>query len=971
MLTNIKKRSALLVTLAVVCASLAVAPGTASAQSKVPNAGTSLDNHSVPANEAITTACPMSSAPAAGFTDTTSTDVDCIKMFGITQGTTATTYEPDANIPRWQMALFLHRMFVPTGLAAAGATTVPAFTDTAGLSTEIQAAITALASHGITLGTSATTFGPNDNVTREQMALFLYRLGGSITPTNVASNLGTANGIFMDGATPADIATGTYNFTDITGTTFEGMEAIIAMYNLGGTGETCTAVTIAAAAGGSCQTTYRPNADITRGEMATMVKEVLDASQARPAGCTIQNDAALVAGGGAETTLISCRNADFTPQLNTTVDEFFQVRNDTSATTAAASVPFNALSGVVNTGAGGVTGVGTAGTVDTGDRITNSLGNVAGGGCAVIAASTCRHWIHTGDQGTQYINGSTAGFLWEGALPASAAAGVFATTMTSAIDKATLGATCNFGGAGSALGGAVSVTDGECAFAGTTRTITTTFTGATAAAVVDGYTTKYTDMVVNYGGGSGNQSVTFNVSYVVSSGGVTTYDVVCSADPLPLASNAVANGGGAPGLEYYEAHTVTVDLGTAAAGSGLPTGAGDITGGSITGNTDVSCDDVPRAFADGQQSLSVNQNYATVSAAGTLTSVTATAADQYGDGIAGVSATFDTETTANQALTAEAGAVNAQRSTLVTNSSGTATLSIVVCDSASVGLSGHVAVHIDDAGGNPEVPDVAATAPGAGAVEGTTIYCVAAGADAVALNTQKRNVADAAGNDEVQRVAFTLDSNSAATDPDATGRYQLTMGNCNGAKAITTAGAITGDTLAADIKTELETLTCITTVTVTPQSANALYTYYDIAFLANTGGWDQFVLTEAVAPNELVTEGQASGSAAQLTGTVTTSTDGAYGTTFDFIDHDAGNDIILVKRTVLGRTLAGAAVVTSEYMSFGYDDTDVFQITTSAGETLAAFEAAMLADAGTITTDMAITYRTGALTTGISAFQIG
>jgi hypothetical protein len=197
------------------------------------------------------------------------------------------------------------------------------------------------------------------------------------------------------------------------------------------------------------------------------------------------------------------------------------------------------------------------------------------------------------------------------------------------------------------------------------------------------------------------------------------------------------------------------------------------------------------------------------------------------------------------------------------------------------------------------------------------------------------------------------------------------MGNCNGAKAITTAGAITGDTLAADIKTELETLTCITTVTVTPQSANALYTYYDIAFLANTGGWDQFVLTEAVAPNELVTEGQASGSAAQLTGTVTTSTDGAYGTTFDFIDHDAGNDIILVKRTVLGRTLAGAAVVTSEYMSFGYDDTDVFQITTSAGETLAAFEAAMLADAGTITTDMAITYRTGALTTGISAFQIG
>ena len=959
MLTNMKKRSALLVTLAVVCASLAVAPGTASAQSKVPNVGSAAltDPHTPPNNEAVTTACPMSSAPAAGFTDTTSTDVDCIKMFGITQGTTATTYEPDANIPRWQMALFLHRMFVPTGLAAAGATTVPAFTDTAGLSTEIQAAITALASHGITLGTSATTFGPNDNVTREQMALFLYRLGGLIVPTNVASNLGTANGIFANGAAPADIATGAYNFTDITGTTFEAMEAIIAMYNLGATGETCTATTIAAAAGASCQTTYRPSEDITRGEMATMIKEVLDASQARPAGCTIQNDQALVAGGGSETTLISCRNADFTPQLNITVDEFFQVRNDTTAATAALSVPFNALSGVVNTGAGGVTGVSTAGVVDTGDRITNSLGNVAGAGCAVTAASTCRHWIHTGDSGTQYINGSTAGFLWEGGLPATATPGVFATTMTSAIDKAALGATCDFGTPITN----VTATDGECAYQGTTRTITTTFTGATAAAVVDGYTTKYTDKVVNYGGGSGNQNVSFNISYVVSSGGVTTYDVVCSADHLPLASNA-ADDGAPAAAEYYESHEVTVDLGTAAGGSGLPTGALDITGGNITGNTDVSCDDVARAYADGQQSLTVNQNYATVSAAGTLASATATAADQYGDGIAGVAATFDTETVANAALTAEAGAVNAQRSTLVTNANGQAVLSIVVCDAASVGLSGSVGIHIDDASGNPEIADIALTAPAAGAVEGTTIYCVAAGADAVAENTQKRNVADVAGNDVTVTIAFTRDVGGAAADPGA-GNY--TLGFASGcAGATTTTAAIAHNANAAALKTAVETLTCINAVTIAGDGGGTTYTGYTIAHTANTGNWPTMVATEGTA---LTLEGDA-GVAIAVAATQNT---GAYGTTFDFIDHDAGNDLILVKRTVQERTAVGAAVVTTSYLSFGYDDTDVFQIATSAGETLAAFEAAMLADAGNIGTDMAITYRTGALTTGISAFQLG
>ena len=59
-------------------------------------------------------ACPTGSAGAAGFTDTTATDVDCIKMYGITTGVTATTYEPTASVPRWQMALFLTRMAGPT-----------------------------------------------------------------------------------------------------------------------------------------------------------------------------------------------------------------------------------------------------------------------------------------------------------------------------------------------------------------------------------------------------------------------------------------------------------------------------------------------------------------------------------------------------------------------------------------------------------------------------------------------------------------------------------------------------------------------------------------------------------------------------------------------------------------------------------------------------------------------------------------
>ena len=950
MLTNLKRRSALLLSLAVLCATVAVVPTTAgAAASKGPNLGTTVpaDPYLPPNNEAVTTACPMSSAAAAGFTDTTSTDVDCIKMFGITQGATATTYEPAASIPRWQMALFLHRMFVPTGLAAAGTTTVPAFTDTSGLSTEIQDAISAIASHGITVGTTATTFSPDDNVSRDQMALFLYRLGGKIKPYDVTTDL---TGIYADGA--GDIADESVNFSDIALTSIEAWEAIAAVYNLGGTAETCTVATAT-----TCQTTYRPFVDITRAEMATMITAVLDASNARPAGCTIQNTQTLVAGDGSETTSISCRNADFTPQLNTTVDEFYLVRDDTSAATVAASVPFVALSGLVNVGATGVAGVSTVGTVDAGDAITNALGNAAGNGCAAAAAATCRHWIHTGDQGSLYVDGTTDGFLWEGALSATAVGSAYATTMTSAINNAALSAPCDFSSIAN-----VAAADGECAYQGTTRTITTTLTGASSAAVVDGYTVKYTDKVVSYGGGTGNQTVSFNTVYVATVGGVATFDVVCSADHLPLASNATDDGAPAA-AEYYESHEVTVDLGTAAAGTGHPALAADITGGSIVGNTDVSCDDVPRAYSDGQQTLAVNQNYATVSTAGTLATATATATDQYGDGIAGVAVTFDTETVKNAALTAEAALVNATRSTLITNSSGIASYSGVVCDSASVGLSGTVAFLVDDSdGAGTRMSDTNASVPSA-TVEGTTIHCVVAGTDTATNVTMPMNVTVA---DETQTVTFNCDDDSALCDPGDEGTYTLSIGDATTCGATFTTDPIGGDILAAAIEVLIEALTCVDAVTITPSSADALYTSYVVAFPANTGDWPQMVLAEVAAPGL-----QEEAGTQVMTATVTTSQAGAYGTTFDHIDHDPGANSLTAKRTVKQRTAAGAAVVTTDYSVWTYDDTDVFNLTATPGATLAQWEAGLLADAGVSATDLTIAYRTGALTTGVSSFTLG
>jgi len=55
-------------------------------------------------------ACPTADA---GFTDTSTTfaktDIDCIYGLGITHGTSPTTYSPDNDVTRAQMAAFLAR----------------------------------------------------------------------------------------------------------------------------------------------------------------------------------------------------------------------------------------------------------------------------------------------------------------------------------------------------------------------------------------------------------------------------------------------------------------------------------------------------------------------------------------------------------------------------------------------------------------------------------------------------------------------------------------------------------------------------------------------------------------------------------------------------------------------------------------------------------------------------------------------
>ena len=95
--------------------------------------------------------------------------INALAATGITEGCTATSFCADEEVTRGQMASFLVRALdLPAG--------PDAFGDDDG--TTHEDAINALAATGITQGCTSTTFCPQMEVTRGQMAAFLYRALG-------------------------------------------------------------------------------------------------------------------------------------------------------------------------------------------------------------------------------------------------------------------------------------------------------------------------------------------------------------------------------------------------------------------------------------------------------------------------------------------------------------------------------------------------------------------------------------------------------------------------------------------------------------------------------------------------------------------------------------------------------------------------------------------------------------------------
>lgn len=128
---------------------------------------------------------------------------------GITEGTSATTFSPDASCTRAQMVTFLYR----AAGSPAPKSTVNPFTDVSANDYYYNAVLWAI-ENGITTGVSADRFAPGATVSRAQTVTFLYRANGSPAASGASFSDVAADEYYANAVTWAvrsGITTGTGN----------------------------------------------------------------------------------------------------------------------------------------------------------------------------------------------------------------------------------------------------------------------------------------------------------------------------------------------------------------------------------------------------------------------------------------------------------------------------------------------------------------------------------------------------------------------------------------------------------------------------------------------------------------------------------------------------------------------------------------------------------------------------------------
>ena len=119
------------------------------------------------------------------FTDVPKTawcrsDVEYVWQHGIMKGISATKFGPDTKMTRAMFVTVLYRM---EGSPSVEGMQIPAFTDI--VAKWCYDAIIWAYNAGVTLGKTATTFAPNDSITRAEIVTMVYRYSGSPTVSGV------------------------------------------------------------------------------------------------------------------------------------------------------------------------------------------------------------------------------------------------------------------------------------------------------------------------------------------------------------------------------------------------------------------------------------------------------------------------------------------------------------------------------------------------------------------------------------------------------------------------------------------------------------------------------------------------------------------------------------------------------------------------------------------------------------------
>ena len=247
----------------------------------------------LPATAAAVDACPANLSSGIyvdldGLSPTATDAVKCITHYEITSGTGFATYSPYDTVPRWQMAIFLARTARSLGIVLPSAAT-QGFSDTGDLGSAAQLAVNQIAELGITSGTSATTFSPNQRLPRWHMALFMVRL---LEKAGVVLPPGSDQG-----------------FTDLAGLPPDTVKAI-------------NVIAQAGVATGTSKTTFSPYLSMPRWQMAIFLANALQVGGADPHGIKLALSGISSPANGLVIATATVTGADGDPLAGQLVDVF-------------------------------------------------------------------------------------------------------------------------------------------------------------------------------------------------------------------------------------------------------------------------------------------------------------------------------------------------------------------------------------------------------------------------------------------------------------------------------------------------------------------------------------------------------------------------------------------------------------------------------------------------------------------------